>query len=448
MPEAMVLPLTLHGPQDVVAWHRGRPVLCAEFVAQAAALAATLPEAGHALNLCEDRYLFMLAFAALLLRGQVSLLPPNRAPRVIEEVASAFPGSYCLMERPQDDLALRQHVLELPAAVTGSMEAPLIPAAQLAAIIFTSGSTGSPRPHPKYWGDLVTGVAAARSRFALERYAGGTIVATVPPQHMYGLESTILYPLLTGLAVHGARPFFPADLCQALEEVAAPRVLVTTPVHLRACVSAGLSWPTTHLIISATAPLSSELAATAEQIFGCEVHEIYGCTETGAIASRHTVEGVRWLPYDGVRLRCADGHCFAEAGFLSAPTPLNDIIEQYGDEFVLLGRDSDMVNIGGKRASLADLTQRLLAIPGVLDAAMVLLDGETERGGRLCALVVAPQLVEQEILDALRPRLDEVFLPRPLYRVPCLPRNETGKLPRGDLLELIEQLRKAGNGTH
>lgn len=443
----MLLPLTLHTPQDIIAWHHGRPIPCAEFLAQAAALAATLPAAGHAVNLCEDRYLFLLAFAALLLRGQVNLLPPNRAPRVVEEVATAFPGSYCLVEQLQADLAVAQHVVDLSLPLHDAIPVPVIPAEQLAAIIFTSGSTGTPRPHRKYWGDLVRGVARARERFALARYAGGTLVATVPPQHMYGLESTILYPLLSGLAVHGGRPFFPADLYQALEEVAGPRVLITTPVHLRACVAAGLRWPTTALIISATAPLSAELAAAAEQAFACEVREIYGCTETGAIASRRTVDGPCWRPYDGVQLHCTDGRCTAVADFLREATPLNDVIEEQADGFVLLGRDSDMVNIGGKRASLGDLNQRLLAIPGVLDAALLLLDAESERGGRLCALVVAPDLSEQALLDALRPCMDEVFLPRPLYRVARLPRNDTGKLPRGELLALLERLRN-GDGLH
>ncbi|WP_172600404.1 AMP-binding protein [Sulfurivermis fontis] len=441
MKQETLLPLTRHAPQDIIAWHQGRPVRCAEFLAQAAALAATLPAAGHAVNLCEDRYLFMLAFAASLLRGQVNLLPPNRAPRVVEEVAAAFPGSYCLVERRQDELALPQHVLGPSLPSPQSVPPVLIPAAQLAVVIFTSGSTGTPRPHRKYWGDLVRGAMRSIDHFGLAQYAGGTIVATVPPQHMYGLESTILFPLLSGLAVHGGRPFFPADVRQTLRDVAQPRVLVTTPVHLRACVAAELHWPASALIISATAPLSAALAAAAEQSFGCEVREIYGCTETGAIASRRTVAGAPWQPYDGVQLHCVADRCTASADFLREPTPLNDVIEMCAEGFVLLGRDSDMVNIGGKRASLGDLTQRLLGIPGVDDAALLLLNADSERGGRLCAFVVAPQLSEQTVLEALRPRVDEVFLPRPIYRVPRLPRNDTGKLPRDELLAMLQRMR-------
>ena len=55
---------------------------------------------------------------------------------------------------------------------------------------------------------------------------------------------------------------------------------------------------------------------------------------------------------------------------------------------------------------------------------------------RIAALVVAPDRAERELLEALRAGLDPVFLPRPLRRVPALPRNETGKLPR-DALEAL-----------
>jgi acyl-coenzyme A synthetase/AMP-(fatty) acid ligase len=446
MRDEALLPLTSHGEQEIIAWHGGRAVTTAEFLAQAAALASALPGAGQAVNLCEDRYLFLLAFTALLMRGQANLLPPNRAPRVVEEVVAAYPGSYCLVDRPHGALAVQQFTVAVPAGQGEGAPIRAITEDQLAAIIFTSGSTGAPRPHHKYWGELVRGMERGRERFVLHALQGGTLVATVPPQHMYGLEFTILFPLLNGLTLHGGRPFYPEDLRRALADVPGPRVLVTTPVHLRACVAAGLAWPPVALILCATAPLSAAAAAEAEAAFGCPVQEIYGCTETGAIATRRTVAGPRWQPYGGVRLHCDDGVCRAEADFLRGAVPLNDVIELHADGFVLLGRDSDMVNIAGKRASLGDLTHRLLDIPGVEDAALIVQDEGNERGGRLCAVVVAPQLTEQAILDALRPGLDAVFMPRPLYRVAHLPRNESGKLPRAELLALLEQLRR-GDGV-
>ena len=98
------------------------------------------------------------------------------------------------------------------------------------------------------------------------------------------------------------------------------------------------------------------------------------------------------------------------------------------------------MEIAGKRASLGDLTRRLLAVPGVVDGVMLQLDARDGSGvARVAALAVAPTLDEAAILHALRDSIDPVFLPRPLKRVSALPRSETGKLPRAALLELLQQ---------
>src|SRR3546814_2723783 len=95
-----------------------------------------------------------------------------------------------------------------------------------------------------------------------------------------------------------------------------------------------------------------------------------------------------------------------------------------------------LLKVAGKRASLADLTQRLLAIPGVDDA--VIFNAADGESARLAALVVAPGLSEAAIVDALATQIDAAFLPRPLRKVAQLPRNALGKLPRTLLLELLE----------
>ncbi len=53
--------------------------------------------------------------------------------------------------------------------------------------------------------------------------------------------------------------------------------------------------------------------------------------------------------------------------------------------------------------------------------------------------MVAPGLDAGAILQALRERIDPVFLPRPLLLVDALPRNETGKLPQQRLRALVAQ---------
>jgi len=100
---------------------------------------------------------------------------------------------------------------------------------------------------------------------------------------------------------------------------------------------------------------------------------------------------------------------------------------------------ADLVNIAGKRTSLAYLNHQLNSIEGVRDAVFVMPEEDGARVSRLVALVVAPDLTPETILAALRWRIDAAFLPRPLLFVSALPRNTLGKLPRDALLRLISE---------
>ncbi|MDE2271045.1 MAG: acyl-CoA synthetase [Xanthomonadaceae bacterium] len=425
--------------QRIVAWHDGRPISVAAFLADVEALASRLPAAQAAVNLCEQRYAFLVAFAALLVRGQANLLPPSRAARAIDETLAAHPGSYTLGDATLDP-APPHYLRFTPESGSEHFGTPVLIAADaLAAIGYTSGSTGVPRANPKHWDKLA--ISSAHNDAVLRGLAGGDyhVVATVPPQHMYGLEFSVLLPLFGHASVCAGKPFFAADIAAALEGLPAPRILVTTPVHLRALLDSGHPMPRLAGIVSATAPLPRELAEAAEARFAAPVQEVFGSTETCVIAHRRTACEEAWTPYAGVVLHPQPDGTRVEAPQLLQPVVLADVVELLADgRFRLRGRNTDLLEIAGKRASLGDLTHRLLAVPGVRDGVVFQMD-ETDAMGvrRIAALVVAPGLDAGAILDALRHDVDPVFLPRPLKLVDALPRNETGKLPRMALLSAM-----------
>ena len=434
------IPLVAPRPgAEVFAYTPHRTVTVREFVADVVALAGRLPDRAYLVNLCTDRYRFTVAFGAALVRGQTSLLPPHRTPEFLTQLAGSHPGLYCLADEPVEWCPLEaiSYPEEHPASA-GEPAVPEIPSGQVAVIAFTSGTTGAPTPHPKPWGALARGAVAEARALGLDRHPGATIVGTVPPQHMYGLESTVLLPLQARLAMHGGRPFYAGDVREALAAVPAPRVLVTSPVHLRALELDGTALPALECIVSATAPLSADAAARAEARYGAPVLEIYGCTEAGMVASRRTTDGDPWQLLADVALR-NDGEAWrAEGGHVAVPAKVTDLLEPLDERrFVLRGRVSDVVNVAGKRASLAGLTAQLLAIPGVVDGAFYLPDGNEGAPARLGALVVAPGLTRRRLLEELRGRVDAAFLPRPLRLVDQLPRNATGKLARHDLRAVV-----------
>jgi acyl-coenzyme A synthetase/AMP-(fatty) acid ligase len=443
MAESITYPLLTHGAGDRVTYCHDHPVDRNTFLAHVRHLAEKLPDAPFVINLCDDRYTFMTALGAAMIRGQITLLPPGRAARPIEDLAADYAGSYCVANRPTEVEGVDHYIVTLADSEASIREetVPQISADMVATIVFTSGSTGRPNPNPKRWGDLVVGLQRVRRRFDIQSSKHESILATIPSQHMYGLEVSIVLPLISGTSVHAGIPFYPEDIRRAISALPEPRTLFTTPTHLRACVESGLHWPRLTRIVSATAPLSAELAEHAEETFSCHVMEIYGCTEAGSLASRRTVAGELWRFNDGITSHQQDGVVYVSASHLPDPVPLNDFIEMQGDSgFKLLGRHADLVNIAGNRASLSDLNLKLNAIEGVRDGVFIMPDNQSDDIWRLAALAVAPDLEKKDILAALAERINPVFLPRPLYKVDSLPRNAMGKLPREALMQLLEQL--------
>ncbi|HEX4024030.1 MAG TPA: AMP-binding protein [Steroidobacteraceae bacterium] len=452
------LPLITHPrPDAVLAWREDRPITAAAFLRAARALAARLPPGAHTLNLCADRYHFAVAIAAALLGGRCSLLPSSHAPEVIRHLHALAPDMICLTDggAGAEVLAqLRCPVLQVAAgaepidatAIDATWRVPRIPAGQLAALIFTSGSTGTPVPHAKHFGALVRSVRAEARRLGPPLRGGAAILGTVPPQHMFGFESSVLLPLQSGGALCADRPFFPADIAAALQRLPRPRVLCSTPVHLRALVESRTDLPPLDLFLCATALLEAPLACQIEERYGAPLLEIYGSTETGQIASRRTTRGQSWQLWPGVRLLLRGEDYWAQGGHVGPPTRLADVLEPLdARHFLLHGRTADLVNVAGKRSSLAYLSHQLNAIPGVHDGAFFIReDTPASLAGvtRLAAFAVAPQLDAARIIAALRERIDPVFLPRPLLLVERLPRNDTGKLPQHTLHTLVAQQRE------
>lgn len=427
-----------------LAWRHGVPVSGHVFLADVMRLAEQLPAVGPAVNLCHDRYAFAVAVSAALVRGVPSLLPPDARPDTLARLVDSGDDTFAMADVAELPTAgLRRVLVDLPEGADAASSLPACDMPQIAAhahavSLLTSGSTGAPQPHAKQWGTLVGDVAVAVDRLAeaigRSSLVGVTLVATVPPQHSYGLESSVLLAMLGGAAFDSGRPFFPADVVRSLASVPRPRALVTTPFHLKTLLLAGLELPPVDLILSATAPLSPQLAAQAEQMLGGVMLEIYGSTESGQVASRRPTQTEVWQTFGEIRVRAEhsdDGseRFVFEGDFVPEPTPVGDILELLDDQrFRLLGRANDLVHVAGRRSSLGHLNYHLNSIAGVQDGAFWLPDEVTDGVVRPIAFVVAPTLVVADVVTALRQRLEPVFVPRRVVLVQALPREGTGKL--------------------
>ena len=141
------LPLLVGALSRPIAWRDGKAVSAGVFLAHVRRVASLLPDAESAVNLCEDRYAFLVAFAALLVRGQTNLLPPSRAPHAVDEAMAGHPGSYAIGEL---DLAPAPagyvRMPPLTDDVVPEQSVPTIASDAIAAIGYPRGLTGPPSP--------------------------------------------------------------------------------------------------------------------------------------------------------------------------------------------------------------------------------------------------------------------------------------------------------------
>jgi acyl-coenzyme A synthetase/AMP-(fatty) acid ligase len=433
-------PLLERQPAAVLFRGPGSELTAARLLACARELASRLPAGANVINVCQDRFDFTVALLAALSIGRAVLLPANRHPATVQALLDLEHHACLVHDEDAVPDVKAAHLIRAVSLRTGIVEespVPLIADHQLCVIAFTSGSTGIPKANPKPWQTLRDGARINGERVFGGLGDGATVVATVPPQHMYGLETSILAPMFLPLSVYTSRPFYPADIAAALEAVAAPRILVTTPIHLRALLEAGLRLPEVARVISATAPLAPGLARAAEGSFADEVLELYGCTETGCLASRRCALDEPWQLFPQFSLDPGAGPAVVSAAHLAEAVELNDVLEVSSEgRFRIVGRSSDLLNVAGMRGSLAQLTMQLLAVPGVRDGVVFVPDsGRDAEVGRVAAFVVTDRPV-RAVLGELARLVHPVFLPRPLLAVSLLPRLETGKLDHGAISRL------------
>lgn len=322
-----------------------------------------------------------------------------------------------------------------------------------ALILYTSGSSGAPQPVAKHLRQLDAELAMLESAFG-DRIGDSLLISTVSRHHMYGLAFALLWPLVRG------NPFNRTSLhfLEALPTTAAglPFTLVASPVQL-ANLPPHLDVATLGvepaLVFAAGAPLEAPAATDSHCKFATPVTEIYGSTETGAVAWRQSTADAAWRCLPGIAVDLDDTHrCLRVA---SPATSLGK--EQWltladtatllsGTRFRLLGRVDKIVKVAGKRISLTAIDRALEDHPLVKQARTLQLP---ERKGRIGAAMVLTAAGNAALIDrgkrALREQLaarltrviDSVAVPRYWRFVAALPVTAEGKIRSDTIRDLF-----------
>jgi len=423
------------------------------------ALAAALPVARHAIQCCTDTLELALGTLAAWRAGQTVVMPSTRLAADLDAMRRRFPDHHVLDAATFADAVRRVAAVQRIAAEGAGAAGRLLALAQpcwpsfvldpahQAIVLFTSGSTREPRAEVKTWDALVRGAETFRRAFAPQTHAP-LLAGTVDCHHMFGLEANLMASIHCGYALLTDRPQLPGDVTRLMASDASSRFgpiwLVTTPLQLSAFHRAGVVVSGVERVIVATMPLAPALAAEVERDWRVRVDEIYGNTECGVMATRRTASQASFIPAPGMQFRFQADDAATVARSPDEPTLLDDRLAPCagaGDgAFMLLGRRSDMVKVGGKRATLRALDDHLLGIHGVADGAFFVDDGDR---GRVSAIAVAPAHSVASLRAELARRVDPVFMPRPLLLAAAMPRDAQGKLSRDALLGLAATLQRA-----
>lgn len=413
----------------------------------AAALAARIESRATIFNLCDSRAGFLVTWLAGLRRRCVQYLPPSsgRADLVTMIDSSESP---CLVADDisslHSDWTARARTLEWTLdAMSETADPGWTPVWEREVVLLhTSGSTGKPQAHSKTLYQLALGAEflAKQLERGLGKPPGGfsSIVCSVPPQHMFGLEASVMLSLVHGVPVLDRRPLLPADVRAAFEACPPGCIWVTTPLHLRSLVRSGEPLRNCGVVVASTMPLAATLAHQVEALLEAPVLEIYGSTETGAVATRRTIESSSWHPLPGVKLEPTSSGTRVWGEHFSSPQLLGDhVAVGAAGSFTLLGREGDLIKIAGRRASLGGLNALLQEMPDLSDGVFHL--RSTENPAERLVLIYSGPALDRGFIDGwLRERMDAAFLPRAIIRVDRLPRSTTGKIARASLDEIYD----------
>lgn len=428
----------------------GLSVSNADFLTHVLRLAQALPDEKYVINVCDNRYLFLVSLCAAIVREQTTLLPQTKNAQSQEVLQSDYSNSYLLHDGVAElsEKSVRVDVSQINWSLDKQESRNIVISDdQLALISFTSGSTGKPKANHKTW-KVLRESSLSNARYMLpSTKACFYHLATVPGQHMWGLETSVLLPLFANACLVDAQPLYPQDILQTIRQLPAPISLISTPLHLRAlsmAASTESDLPVLANVLCATSPLEQALAKKIEGQFSAELREVYGCSEVGSMAVRRSATELDWQRFAAIHFNDqGDGQVQASASYLQQSTQLEDNIQLLtGGRFRLSGRIGDQIKIAGKRGSLAEVNTVLSRFPGFIDGVVFFPEQDTHVP-RLVAIVQNDGDLDKKALrDHFRDHLDAAFVPRPIYLVDKLPRLESGKLPRAKLLALYQQLRE------
>ncbi len=268
----------------------------------------------------------------------------------------------------------------LPNRVTNPLTLRLVARNHPGLVVFSSGSTGAPKA-------VLHDLDSIREKFRKVRQKKTTLTFLLF-DHIGGID-TMLNTFGSGGCIVTVPERTPEQVARA---IAKHRVhtLPTSPTFLNLFLMSGV-WEQHDLsalkvIAYGTEPMPDSTLKRLNEVFpGMALIQTYGMSELGVLRSRSRDSTSLWLKFtgEGFRTKVVDGTLWVKAdsamlGYLNAPALFDadgwlntqDQVEVDGEYLRILGRASDLINVGGQKVYPAEVENLLLQLDNVQDVAV------------------------------------------------------------------------------
>jgi malonyl-CoA/methylmalonyl-CoA synthetase len=339
----------------------------------------------------------------------------------------------------------------------------------LAAILYTSGTTGRSKGAMLSHGNLASNAQVLHTYWHWR--AGDVLLHALPIFHVHGLFVASHGALLNGSKMIWLAKFDPKEVVRQLPRSTVFMGVPTMYVRLldepgfdaNACRSM-------RLFISGSAPLLPDTFRQFEARTGRRILERYGMSETAMLTSNpydgERVAGTVGFPLPGVSARVVDENgkaCAVEeigaiqvrgpnvfSGYWRMPEKTReeftadgffktgDMGKWDGNGYLsIVGRSKDLIISGGYNVYPKEIESYLDELPGVFESAVI---GVPDRDfGEAVNAVVVPKAGEKvdatDVIAQLKTRIAGFKVPKRVFVVPELPRNQMGKVQKNVLRE-------------
>lgn len=326
-------------------------------------------DGSFSLNAC-SAFLAAMRLGAIV----VPLTPLMRAHR--DKFLSIAEVSLLVELDEQDAFSLTS----LEHAVANPLTLKLIERRHPGLVIFSSGSTGAPKA-------ILHDLSSILEKFRKVRQKKTTLTFLLF-DHIGGID-TMLNTFGSGGCIVTVADRTPELVAEAIERYQV-HTLPTSPTFLNLFLISGV-WQNRDLsslkvIAYGTEPMPQSTLERLHEVFpDVALVQTYGMSELGVLRSRSRDSTSLWIKFTGeeFKTKIVDGILWVKAdsamlGYLNAPDLFDaegwlntqDAVEVDGEYLRILGRKSDLINVGGQKVYPAEVENLLLQMDNVAEVAV------------------------------------------------------------------------------